>query len=159
MALGLTSWSPYWEANSRSTGQETPCLSCNPDVHYRDHKMPPLEPVMSQINLIHILTPQFYKIHFNIIVPSTSKSSKWSRPFRFSDQIFVRHAFHGSSMRAACPAQKSSLFNHSNISWRRVVLHIMELLIKRLSPASCYFFPLGSKYYLSSAPCSQTLSF
>jgi len=34
--------------------------------------------------------PIFFQIHFDIILPSTSRSSEWSLPFRFSDLNFVR---------------------------------------------------------------------
>jgi hypothetical protein len=33
--------------------------------------------------------PYFPKIHYNIIFPSTPRSSKWFLPFRFSDQKLV----------------------------------------------------------------------
>jgi hypothetical protein len=55
---------------------------------------------MNQINSIHILTPQFYKIHFNIFVPS--RLSLPNFPSGFLTKFF-RHAFLGYFMRAACP--------------------------------------------------------
>jgi hypothetical protein len=51
-----------WEANSRSTSQEISLLLCNPNIHYRVHKSPPLVPILSQMNPIHILPPYFSKI-------------------------------------------------------------------------------------------------
>jgi hypothetical protein len=33
----------------------------------------------------HVLTPYFFKIHFNNILSSTPRFSKWSLSFRFSD--------------------------------------------------------------------------
>jgi hypothetical protein len=35
-------------------------------------------------------TSAVFKIHFNVIFPPTSRSSKWSLAFRFSSQYFLR---------------------------------------------------------------------
>jgi len=64
---------PSLESYSRSANQIC-CLLWNQKDHYYFLKSPPLVSVLSQMNLVHILTPYFFKIHFNIIVPSTSKS-------------------------------------------------------------------------------------
>jgi hypothetical protein len=58
--------SPSWEANRSSASQEIPRILCNTKVHYRIHKRPPVSASPSQ----------FLKIHFNIILRSTSRSSK-----------------------------------------------------------------------------------
>jgi hypothetical protein len=42
--------SPSWEAYSRSASQEIPRLLWNVKVHYRNHKGPPLVPILSRIN-------------------------------------------------------------------------------------------------------------
>jgi len=39
--------------------------------------------ILSQMNPFHIFAPYFPKIHSNIILPCTSRSSEWSLPFRF----------------------------------------------------------------------------
>jgi hypothetical protein len=53
--------------DSRSACQEISLL-LNPNVHYRVHKSPPVDPILNQMNSVHIVTPYFFKINFNIIL-------------------------------------------------------------------------------------------
>jgi hypothetical protein len=59
------SHSHSWE--DRSVRREIPYLLSNPKFYYHVHKSPPLVPILSQINLVHTLTPYLLKIHFNIL--------------------------------------------------------------------------------------------
>jgi hypothetical protein len=61
--------------NSRSASQEILCSSWNLKVHYRVNKSPPLVPTLSQMNPVDTLTHYLFKIHFNIILPSTPRTS------------------------------------------------------------------------------------
>jgi len=81
--------SPYQEINGRSGSQEILCLRY-PNVHYRVHKSLPLDPILSRMNPVHILTPFFFKINFNIIPTSKPRSPKLSLSFMFSVVLVKR---------------------------------------------------------------------
>jgi hypothetical protein len=66
--------SPSWEGNSRFDGEELSNFSWTPKAHFLVHKILRLISVLSQTNQPHILTFCFFRIHFNIILPSTRKS-------------------------------------------------------------------------------------
>jgi hypothetical protein len=82
--------STSWEADSHSANQEIPRLLWNPKVYYRFRNVPPQVPILSQMHPVCTFPPYFPKIHSNITFLFTPTSSKWSLPFRFSDQNFVR---------------------------------------------------------------------
>jgi hypothetical protein len=65
----------------------------NPKVRYREHKR------MYQMNPAHILKSDLFKIHFNIILPHTSRSSWWFFPWSSTD-ICIRF----SLVCSTCPA-------------------------------------------------------
>jgi hypothetical protein len=59
--------SPSWEAANFAATQELSSILWHPKIHYRGHKSPPLVPILSQIDPVHI-------IHFSLrstLIPST----------------------------------------------------------------------------------------
>ena len=91
---------PSWEANSTSASQEPPHILQNPNFNYCVHNSPPLNPILSNGNPVHNLPFCFFKTNFNIILPSTTRSCKWSLYLKFSHHnptcisyaVYVPHA-------------------------------------------------------------------
>lgn len=72
------------QANICSAGQEFP-LIMQAEGSLPCSQSSPLVLILSQINSENILTPHFYKIQFDIILPSTHRSITWSSSLRFPD--------------------------------------------------------------------------
>ena len=56
------------EANRFSASQEIHRIFWNPNVHWRIHKCPPPDPILSHIIPIHAFTSHFLKIIIIIII-------------------------------------------------------------------------------------------
>jgi hypothetical protein len=54
----------------RPAGKDIPLLLRNPEVHYRVQNTSPLAPILSKMHPAQTLTPNFFRIHFNINNPS-----------------------------------------------------------------------------------------
>ena len=69
--------SPSCEASRHLTSPKIPRIWCKSNVHYSTHKSPPPVHTLRRVN--PVLSPfHFLKVHCNIIIPRTPKSSKWS---------------------------------------------------------------------------------
>ena len=98
--------------------------------------------ILSQSNLVHASLFHFLKLKFNIIFPSTRRSSMWSISIRSLQQnsVCISPVPHTCHMSRPSP----SWFDHpSNIWWE---LHIMKLLIMQSSLLPCYLVYRRLKY-------------
>jgi len=88
----LTQWSRIHP--KKITGpqliRKIPHILWNPRVHYRIHKRPTPVLILSHSNQIHPSTSYFLNFQFNIILPSTSRTSKWSISLTSSQQNPLR---------------------------------------------------------------------
>jgi hypothetical protein len=75
-----------------------------PKIHHRVHNSPQPVPFLSQMNPVHTFPPCFPKIHSNIILLFTPRSSQWHISFRFYDHNFARisHLTHANYMSRPC---------------------------------------------------------
>ena len=63
--------SPSWEANQFAASQEIPRILWNLKVYYHIHKCPPLVPILSQLNPVHIPHPtSWISSHLRLGFPS-----------------------------------------------------------------------------------------
>jgi len=103
--------SPSWEANSSSATQEIPHILCDPKVYFCLHKSLPLVPILSQNNAIRPFPSHFLKIHFNIMLPSTPRASKWLLSLRFFHQTPACTSSIPHKCHMPCPCLSSWLIN------------------------------------------------
>ena len=73
-----------------------------PESSLPHQKWPPPVPIFSQLDPVYKHTSHLLKIHFNIILPSTPSSPKWSLSLSFPHKILVYVS--PIPIRATCPA-------------------------------------------------------
>ena len=95
-AVYCTLQSSSGEANRFPASQEIPRSAWIPKVHYCIHKCPPPVPILNLLDPIYALIFKFLKIHLNIILLLTSRSSKCLFPSGFPNKYL-------SHIRAKCP--------------------------------------------------------
>jgi hypothetical protein len=110
-------------------------------VHYRVHKSPLLVPILSQVNPVqnipsHLRSILLLSTHLRLSFPSCLFSLT-------SPPIFYMQSSFPKSCHVSWPSDTPSL-DHSSYAWRRV--HVTKLLTMHVSPTSCHFIALLSKY-------------
>ena len=145
--------STSWEANWLAASQEIPRILRNPKVHYCTHKRPPLVPILSQPNTVHIPTFHLLEIHPNTIHPSTPRSPSSTFPSGFPTKTLSTPSPHPYAPHA----QPISLF--SILSPAQYWVRSTDHLAPRYAVSSILPLPLPSYVQIfSSTPCSQTPS-
>ena len=88
--------------SSSSASVEIPHILWNLKVHYHVHQNPPFAYTITQTIYVHDLSFYSHKIHFNIILPSTRKFSKYLFSYGFLSRIMSKFIFF--PIRASCTA-------------------------------------------------------
>ena len=91
---------PFSEANSSTARKVNHNISRKRNVLNRLHNSPPFVPILRQMSPVHFTLSCFFKIHFNIILPSLPRSSKLSLCFLFPRQnpLFIHILAHACYM-------------------------------------------------------------
>jgi hypothetical protein len=123
-----------WQANSHSAREEITLILRGQKLHCHVHKSPLLAPTMSQINTMHAKNQSYFlNIHFNIILPSTHRSSKGSVGVDIKTPLLVPTMSQINPMHAK--DQSYFLNIHFNIilpSTHRSSKAVLELVLKHI---------------------------
>lgn len=92
--INLTKQIRSLEASKFSGYQENIFILWQHDVHHRTHNSPPRAPILNQINPDHALSGYSLIIHFNVKIPSITRSSEWYVFFIFSTETLWEFLFY-----------------------------------------------------------------
>ena len=115
--------SPSLRARRSPPSQEIPHILCNANVPYCIHKRPPPVVILIHRNPVHTSPSHFLKIHSNINLPSTSRSSKWSLSLRLYHQNPACTSPVSNTCHMPCPSNSS--LNHTWSGSQNINLLIM----------------------------------
>jgi hypothetical protein len=100
----LTPWCRiFLKADYHSACQKKSCLRMEPEGSLPCSQKPANGPILSQSNPVRPIDPYLPKVHLNVILPPTHRSSQWSLPFGPPSQNPVSTS-PLPYMRATCPA-------------------------------------------------------
>lgn len=107
----------FWNNESDSDRQDIPIWKLR--THHHVYTGSAMDPMPSQLNQTHTLTSCFSKMHFNIILPSTPVSLKWS--FRFSLYTSVTSPFLDPNICfntsfSNCPIEQGNLISKHSLN-------------------------------------------
>ena len=135
--------------------EETLRILENPKEHYRVHNSPPLVPLLRQISSVHALPTEFFKIHFNIILPFMPRSFTLSLSLRFAHRNLYAPLFSLPYVLHSPPISSSWVYHSNNIWWGE---QLMQLLVMKSSPVHCYLVSFRPKC-LSHRPSEVETNF
>jgi hypothetical protein len=120
---------PLWEARSIKKF----LASYMPRSSSLCSQEPPIIHIPSHMNPIHTLPPYFFKINFNIIFPSTSRSHEWSPILLlvFWVKLCISHLAHGRPWLRRKINRKSM---HATCSTNPILLDMIASIIQRGEP-------------------------
>jgi len=75
----------------------------NLKVHYCVHKSPPPDSILRQLNPVCPIDPYLTKVHLNVILPSSRRSSQCSLPFGPPNQNSVNTSSLPHACHMSCP--------------------------------------------------------
>jgi hypothetical protein len=120
-------------------------------VPHRIHNSLPLVLILSHMNPMHRLPPNFRKINVSVILPIMSMSSHLSISFRVYKNICKHFSFSHACYKNRLP--HSTLFNLSQYLMKSTS---MKPLILQLLQPFCHFILFFQTFF--TAPCSLTPS-
>jgi hypothetical protein len=101
-----------------------------------------LGPMLNVMCPVHIFITYYFKIHFNIILPSMSMSSNWFSGLIFSPK-FCMHFSSPPILANVLPSHSPWCDPLNNLWWK---IQVMKILIIQFTPTSCYLIIPRSKH-------------
>ena len=115
--------------------------------HYRVHKSPspPYVPYLSQINVVHDSPQNYFKIHSNFTLPSTSRSSTWSISLRFpTNNLYASVFFHTVSETMVLERYREEIhLNYESSSFKMTPCRLVNKY-QHFGGARCLYFQATS---------------